>query len=299
MVRKAGSSVITDRKMLNKNIYPFIGHLKITRIQPHHIDKLICEAKAKGLCNSTINRNLCVIKTIFNHCMRHRIIFYNPMTAIQSLRVDTKRYKYWSIRDAQTFIDYTRAKYSSNGHYAVFMVYLAALNTGMRQGELLALRWKDVDFENRLITVGRTYSCHERKFNDSTKSHKVRFVPLNDALYKILDDVSRGHAPNDLVFRQKGYMLDPHNLRSRYFEKDMQESGVERIRFHDLRHTYASHYMMNAGNPYDLQKILGHSTLRMTERYAHLSAAFLATRGNVVSFGGEDNVVHVKFGATG
>jgi site-specific recombinase XerC len=99
----------------------------------------------------------------------------------------------------------------------------------------------------------------------------------------------------ELVFMSNGSSLDPDNFYKRNFQKDIEASGVERIRFHDLRHTFASHYMMSGGNLYDLQKILGHADIKTTERYAHLSLDYLAGRKNLVSFSEGDNVVEIDF----
>lgn len=270
-VRKKGSGVLMDRIMLRKNIFPHLGHLKLDQIKPVHIDKLIALLRKDGLSNVTINRNLCVVRTIFNFFQSRKAIFNNPMTTVKSFKITNQSYSFWTLNDAQTFLEYTRQKYESGGRYATYLIYLTALNTGMRLGELLALQWPDVDFSNRVITVRRSYSCHERKIYSTTKSGHIRYVPINSDIYDELYAAYRRRGACELVFTWSGTVINPHNLRSRYFEKEVEESGVAKIRFHDLRHTFASHYMMNGGNLYDLQKILGHSNLRMTERYAHLS----------------------------
>ncbi len=294
-INKKSSGIKQDRRALNNDIYPFIGDMKVSRILPFHIDKIIANLKKRGIKNVTVTRRLCPLKTIFNYCIKRRIINYNPMNAIDNLRVEPASFKYWSFKDARIFLDHTRQKYSSY-RPATYLLYLTALNTGMRQGELIALLWQDVDFQNRIITVRRSYSSHERMVYDTTKGNKIRHVPLNSAIYNGLYNAYRNREDCKIVFTWNGSYIDPHNLRERYFETDMEESGVERIRFHDIRHTFASHYMMNNGNLYDLQKILGHSTLRMTERYAHLSPSSIAGKGDIVSFTSEENIISVRFG---
>jgi len=87
----------------------------------------------------------------------------------------------------------------------------------------------------------------------------------------------------NLVFSNHcGNPIDLHNFRKRHFLKDIQEAGVPEIRIHDLRHTYASQYMMSGGNIFDLQKILGHSDLKMTMRYAHLSRGHIVDKANLL-----------------
>ena len=84
---------------------------------------------------------------------------------------------------------------------------------------------------------------------------------------------------------KKGEAFDVNHL-GRHFKKFLKKAGLsQHFRFHDLRHTFTSHFMMNGGNIYDLQKMLGHSSLEMTQRYAHLAPEHLVAASNVVNFG--------------
>lgn len=295
-IRKAESSIMMDKNMLRNNILPYLGHLKLGNIRPHHIENCIAVLKRdRGLSNSTINRNLDAIRAILNHFYKCRAIYFNPMMAVNRLRVDKNKDNFWSMKEAKQFLEYTEKKYWNTESYAIHLFYLLALNTGMRLGELLSLRWSDIDFDTGFIAVGRSYSGHSRKINNTTKSHKVRHVALNSVIKPVLKDISAKYCNNELVLMRGNAVLDPHNLRQRYFQKDIAESGVKRIRIHDLRHTFASHFMMNSGNIYALSVILGHSTIKMTERYAHYSKVFLKDKINVVSFSANDNIVKVDF----
>lgn len=146
-----------------------------------------------------------------------------------------------------------------------------------------------------MITVRRSYCNVSKVIRETTKSGKIRHVPLGEAIY---NDLLEAHARrnNELVLTLNDRMIDKSNLRNRYFYRDMRESGVSRIRFHDLRHTFASHFMMNGGNIYTLHAILGHSDIKMTQRYAHLSKAFIASRTYVSLDGGK--VIQADFGTT-
>jgi site-specific recombinase XerD len=95
-----------------------------------------------------------------------------------------------------------------------------------------------------------------------------------------------------LVFGQKDKTLNLYNFKRDHFERDMKEACVKRIRWHDLRHTFASHFVMRGGSLYDLQKLLGHRDLRTTERYAHLMPEHVASKTELVAIdGGRSKIV--------
>jgi integrase len=156
-----------------------------------------------------------------------------------------------------------------------FPITCSAVLTGMRIGEIVALEWNDVDFERKIIVVRRSYGGR-------TKSGKVRYVPINSKLLSILEACSKNRK-SDLVFPDKD-----GNMRSIDFRTEMKraakKAGIRRIRMHDLRHTFASNYVIKGGNILSLQKILGHSTINMTLRYAHLAPDFMARDVELLDF---------------
>lgn len=97
------------------------------------------------------------------------------------------------------------------------------------------------------------------------------------------------------VLHTEGALLDENNIRNRHWDRDIAESGVSRIRFHDLRHTYASHFLMNGGELFKLQAILGHADIRTTMNYSHFSKAYLQENANIVQFSANASVINVNF----
>ena len=162
----------------------------------------------------------------------------------------------------------------------VLVLYAAAVFTGMRAGELAGLRWDDVSFNDRLITVHRSYS-------GPTKAEDVRYVPILDALLPILRGWRLRH-PGKLVFANgAGGMLGRSaRLFQEVLHRVLDQAGFPRLErkgklrryvvFHDLRHTFASMWMAKGGDLFKLQKILGHKSVQMTLRYAHLAPAAYA-----------------------
>jgi len=157
----------------------------------------------------------------------------------------------------------------------VFVFYALAIFSGMRAGELAALEWPDIDLERRLIAV-------QRSFDGPTKSDRVRYVPILDPLLPLLREWRLKH-PGRLVFtNMAGAMFAPsarifqevlHRVLAAANFPNVQRGGKNRpyVRFHDLRHTFASQWVMKGGDLFKLQKILGHQSVQMTMRYAHLA----------------------------
>lgn len=282
-VYKAPSSVASDRLMLRKHILPVLGQIQLRKITPRHIEELIRILRSKSLSNTTVCRVVCPLKTIFNYYHRRQAIASNPVTVIGRLKPNEQIIRFWTRQEVGQFLAHTEKKYHGTDRYGVQLLYKMALHTGMRLGEIQALTWSAVDFENRLITVRRSFCNVAKAIRETTKSGKVRHIPFGDAIRNdLLEAYNRRIC--DFVLQLNGRMIDKSNLRNRYFYRDMKGSGVSRIRFHDLRHTYASHFMMSGGDLYALQAILGHSDSRMTQRYAHLSKSYLSGKNDIVHF---------------
>jgi integrase len=153
-------------------------------------------------------------------------------------------------------------------HQDAELVRLAAY-AGLRQGELLALRWRDVDFAGSVLTIARAMSAG---VESSTKSGRVRRIPLADQAADALDRVSkRGDftSPNDLVFcNVLGRTLDDSALRRRY-RRAQAAAGIRPLRFHDLRHTFGSLLAARGVDVVTIKSAMGHSALATTSRYLH------------------------------
>jgi integrase len=141
--------------------------------------------------------------------------------------------------------------------------------TGMRKGEILRLAWERVDFARGVLRI------------EQTKSGRRREIPMNQAVDAALARLA-GPKVEGLVFR-KADGSEWGSIRTA-FEGALREAKIEDLRFHDLRHTFASHFMMSTGDLPALQKILGHATLAMTMRYAHLAEAHVRQAMNALRF---------------
>jgi len=152
--------------------------------------------------------------------------------------------------------------------YRLRLLVLIALTTGMRIAEIFALTWSDVLDSEELIAV-----------RSMLKGGKMRYVPMP---LELATEIKRFPAVigEDRIFPPKRGATGERQRVEGSFETILKMAGIEGFRFHDLRHTMASWYMMNGGDLYELAKILGHSNIKMTERYAKLGKAHIASTGN-------------------
>jgi len=283
-IKKASNSITKDKQVYRDYIDPFIGSIQAKLVSPTDIDNIVNHLKNKtGLSNNSINKILQIIKSLFNYGIKKRHVLYNPVTSVEFLPVEPTAFDYWSNSEAEAFLRCTESKYKENR--TPYLVYLTALLTGMRAGEIFALKWDSVDLARRLITIKRSTDKSTGKIKETTKSNKIRYVGINDDLFAEFTKHRNRNPKSEFVFENNvGSFINHDNFKNRFFTKDMKDVGTKAIRFHDLRHTFASHYMMNGGNIYDLQKILGHSDVKTTMRYAHLAPDHIAHTANIVSF---------------
>lgn len=281
---KAQSSFKKDLQMFRDYLQPNLGRLNLLEIRPAVLDEhLNWLVKSTKLSNSSINKVLELLRTLLNFAVNRRYIPYSPMKSIKMLPKQEKVFDYWTIQEATSFLKYSKDKYKGKNSW-VFARYLLHLKTGLRSGESVALRFEDILLQQSLARISTTFCRTERSIKNTTKGKRVRFVPLDVDVLNEIESLATANK-RELLFRNdKGNPIDSDNFTKRHFNRDIKESGVRSIRFHDLRHTFASHFVMNGGSIHDLQMILGHSDIKMTMRYAHLAPEYIASKASVVRF---------------
>jgi len=230
---------------------------------------------------ATVNRHLALMKAAYNRAMRAGKVSRNPVRGVPLFRENNLRVRYLSDAEERRLLA------ALPGYLRPLVI--VAIHTGLRQAELFSLQWRDVDLCSGVLSVARA------------KSGEGRAIPLNSVSWQMLKRIfeeknQRSLAKSDtLVFQSlNGGFL--HNLR-RTWASAVRRAKIENLRFHDLRHTFASHFVMRGGSLKALNKMLGHSSLRMTARYAHSSEA--SRRAAVETLSGicrESSVIPAKFG---
>jgi len=262
------STLRAYRSKLVAQIKPRVGDISLSRVKREDVEAFRDGCLRDGLSAKYTANALGFLHSIFEFAIRHDWTTSNPcryVDAPRALEGDT------AIRflDAAEVEALLRAVPDGPYGRVQGVLYLAAVMTGMRQGELLALRWQDVDWSAQRVRVNRNYVDGQY---GTPKSRRGRSVPLADRLGGELDRLYRAsayQADADLVFGNPhtGRPMNGHTL-TRTYQSALKAAGVRRVRFHDLRHTFGTR-MAAAGVPMrTLQEWMGHRDFRTTLIYA-------------------------------
>lgn len=269
-------------------VLPVLGQKCVREMTYKNIELLIrfLLHQKSGCTARTVNSYLAFVRAVCNYGVQRGDLPSNPVKKEHFFPEVEGACQYWQLAEANAFLQFIRKKYAEFYH-DVPLVYSLALNTGMRFGEIAALKWDAVllHSNNPSITVKRSVCPRTKVVRETTKGKKVRHIGINSVLLQDLQNASQRRTNDFVVHSRAGEMLDRDNFIKRYYAKDLRESGVSAIRFHDMRHTYASLFVMQGGSLYDLQKILGHQDMSTTERYAHLAQDYLLKKANIVVVG--------------
>lgn len=277
--KKAGS-VKAEKILFKKWIEPVIGEMPFKNIYPLHLEKIrknMIEATRKISEGDTIReikqprsaRSIeyvfAVVRQVWNMARRNGLIDReSPTRQIKLKKVDNKRVRFLSHDEADTLL-----KNLPERSKQLHDIALLSLHTGMRAGEIFALKWANLDLEHGLINI----------FDAKGGS---RIGHMTEYVREMFQGMGAG-GPNELVFEnQNGEQI---RQISNSFDRAVNDIGLnenvtdarQKVLFHTLRHTYAS-WLVQQGEPlYTVQKLMGHSTLAMTERYSHLAPDTLKT----------------------
>jgi len=215
--------------------------VRINRITIANVERFITKRQRQGMNINTLRRALVTLNQIMNYAVRHRYIDFNPVREAESPKStgndadNGKDIKILTPEQINALLEAVEdPKYRTLIRLAVF--------SGARQGEILGLKWSDVDWENNQIHIQRTYN-HGRFFSPKSKNSNRR-IDLGPATMRELKKWKLTCPGNelDLVFPSKaGTPIDHHHMVSRVFEPALKAAGLPKIRFHDLRHTLCKH----------------------------------------------------------
>ena len=252
---------------LKHHIYEYLGDLKLLEIRPLHIQNFIKDMTKTGLANSTINHFKKTIGAVFNYMIDSGVIYQNPVNRIKCLKVKNNTLmRPLTIKETNKLLTVTKKHYPD-----FYPVLYIAVNTGLREGELFALTWDCVNFIEGYIVENKSYT---HGVLGSTKTGKERKVKISLTVTKFLKEWKMACPKSELnlVFpNANGNYMDSQNMMKRRFKPALALAGIDSIRFHDLRHTYASTLIIQqVPLPY-ISKQLGHSTNKVTlDTYVHL-----------------------------
>ncbi len=279
------SSYVKYQKLIQTYIIPSLGNIKLQKLTPQHVLSLYRKKEKDGLKPKTIGSIHGVLHKALDNAVRWNWVSQNVCDKVSPPRVVKPDIKPLTMEQAEKLLDVVR------GH-RLEAILTMAITTGMRRGELLALRWLDVDLENGIVQIKHTVDFIPKhgyvESEPKTKASKRTILLPSVAL-----EALKQHRIQQLEMRLKvgntwqdlnlvftglhGGYFNPRYL-PKLFEKALVEAGLPHIRFHDLRHSAATLLLSMGVDMKVIQEILGHSNMAMTaDIYSHVSLAMQKT----------------------
>jgi integrase len=276
---------------LYKHILPALGHFTLQKLKAQHIQELYAHLLKEGYSSQTIMSAHKVLRQGLANAVKWNLVARNEASLVTLPRIE--RHEVTPLTEKQVEQLLTVAK----GHFLEEIILLAVA-TGMRFGELLALRWADIDLGRGILVVQRTvsrvgkYGLVEREPKTRTSRRKIMLPGVVVVALKWLQakqELARLEAGDawqerGLVFcDRQGNLLEPERVR-KHFYKLLDQAGLPRIHFHDLRHSAATILLIHGVHPKVVQELLGHSTISMTlDTYSHLIPSLQAESMQVMN----------------
>ncbi|MFC1866558.1 tyrosine-type recombinase/integrase [Thermodesulfobacteriota bacterium] len=263
------------RSALDLHILPYLGDMDLDAITRKDVKEFINEKNKDDLSAGTVRNLKAYLSAILSEAVDDELIQYNPASKTGKLikKRDNKEIS------PLTWKEKAKLEETLEKHYKrYYPFFLTALRTGMRLGELIALKPGDLDFNGGFFEIRR--SCSRGKIT-TPKSGKTRRVDMSKGLSEILkvylterkrETLKKGwkESPEWLFYNENGGIIDVNNIRKRIFYKALEKAKLRCIRIHDLRHTYATLRISKGDNILDVSKQLGHHSIRITlDTYAH------------------------------
>jgi integrase len=245
----------------SKHLRPILSELTLKEITARHLDELKNKLTDKELAPATIKHCLALVRQIFNKARAWNLYDgKNPVEGFKLPKLNNRRVRFLSHEEADMLLKEIRVRSPMLHDQALLSIY-----TGMRFGEIATLRWNDIDFENGIIHIL------------SPKGGESRQVYITDEIKAMLEERKRqaGDDASNLVFPDRNGKIQ--NSVSDTFDRVINDLGwnentpqLQRVVFHSLRHSFASWLAIQGTPLYTIKELMGHKSIVMTERYAHL-----------------------------
>ena len=255
-----------DISRIRNHLLPYFGIMRMKDIEKRDVVQLIND-QLPDYKPGSINRVIILLRYMFNLAIKWEVVgvFRNPTAGIPLLKENNQVERFLSAEEAKALLIAIKASKNPMLQHIVSMLIL----TGARKREVLDAKWEDFDMERTSWRI------------PNTKAGKARIVPLSDTATALLTKL-RKKKRSPYAFANP-ITLKPYKSIYYSWHTARKEAGLDDVRIHDLRHSFAS-FLVNAGRSlYEVQTLLGHTQIKTTQRYAHLSTTSLRAASNEVS----------------
>ena len=265
--------------------------LPIDRISPLDIQRYIRSLINEGLASSSVKNHIRLVSVILNYAIKKRVIQYNPCVTADLPKKEEAELDFYSMDEARQFMELLSKEKRSHFQYEVF--FTLAIYTGCRRGELLGLEWKDVDFDNSIISINRAYyysSWDKTEYTDTPKSAaSKRSLKLPDHVMQILSelyewqDKRRKVADGSWIETDRLFTnWDGQSLTTTapeyFFRRFCDRTGMRKVKIHSFRHFNASVLINSGVDVVSVQNALGHSQASTTLNFYSHAFSNMQTR---------------------
>jgi len=273
------STLDAYRRSIELHLLPALGHVKLQQLSPDHLDRFYADLLRSGLAPKTVRNLHTTLHKALKDAVRKNLVVRNVADAADPPRLRRPgevEMKTWTPEQLRAFLE-------GIGGHRLAAGFLLAATTGMRRGEVLGLRWRDIDFGARRLKINQTVLnvAYKITIGEPKTARSRRTVALDPETVRVLlehrrrqaaerEEVGEAYVDQDLVFpREDGQPTHP-DLFSQTFQRTLKRLGLPRIRLHDLRHTHAT-MGLAAGVPVKIMSTrLGHATAAFTQDvYVH------------------------------
>jgi integrase len=249
------------RSVLNNHLIPFFGRYPVGSITVHQVEQFKASQVRTGVSSSSLRNRLTILSKCLS-CAHEWLALTSQLPKIRLPKVLPPRTDYLSGDECEALL--------AAAEGLSYEMILTTLRTGMRQGEIKGLQWPSIDWQNRNLVVQHSH-CDLRKVLDTPKSGRARHIPLDIDVLALL--YQRRHTTG-YVFQNTGKPFSNKTINLALAEV-CRKAGLRRITWHKLRHTFATNVAMRGIPLQIVQHLLGHSTVKTTERYAHVAPSML------------------------
>ena len=265
------------RQHVKLYLAPLLGHHQLAKLAPQHVRIFIKRKLEVGLSPRTVQLSLAILRRALGQATKDGLVGRNVAKLVDAPRWKRPEVKPWDPNEARRFLNAIEGE-------RLEAAFLVALGLGLRRGEVLGLRWADVDFEQKTITITQALARVGGKlqFIEPKSRQSRRVIPLHDGLIAPLKAHRRRQleqrlligarwVDTGLVFATgKGTPLEPRELNEN-FERLVTKAGLRRVRLHDLRHACATFLLAEGVHPRVVMELLGHSQISLTmDTYTHV-----------------------------